>query len=184
LHQELLTKQAQVSPVQLVAEGEVTSPLDPDGVYPFTYQVKAGDSLWKISQQFYGHGCYYKQIAVENSLQNPDQLTVGMELVIPASPQDVVVIGLNDEVEQYSANNIQVGSDSTVKSNDQLNLASEKVRENSEYFTYQVEKGDSLWFIALKYYDDGSRWPEIYQANKTVIGYNPDLIHPGARLNL
>jgi len=45
--------------------------------------------------------------------------------------------------------------------------------------TYTVKAGDTLWLIAQKQYGDGSRWPQIYEANKSVIGSNPNLIHPG-----
>lgn len=45
--------------------------------------------------------------------------------------------------------------------------------------SYTVKKGDNLWNIAKKYYEDGSQWRKIYDANRDVIGENPDLIHPG-----
>lgn len=45
--------------------------------------------------------------------------------------------------------------------------------------TYTVVKGDCLWKIAVAFYGDGSRWPVIYNANKSVIGGNPNLIYPG-----
>lgn len=45
--------------------------------------------------------------------------------------------------------------------------------------THTVKRGDTLWAIAKKYYGDGSRWPTIYNANKAVIGGNPNLIKPG-----
>lgn len=35
--------------------------------------------------------------------------------------------------------------------------------------THTVARGDSLWAIAKKYYGDGSRYPEIYNANKVII---------------
>lgn len=35
--------------------------------------------------------------------------------------------------------------------------------------THAVARGDSLWAIAKKYYGDGSRYPEIYNANKAII---------------
>lgn len=35
--------------------------------------------------------------------------------------------------------------------------------------THTVARGDSLWAIAKKYYGDGSRYPEIYNANKAII---------------
>ena len=48
--------------------------------------------------------------------------------------------------------------------------------------TYVVVKGDYLSKIAQKFYGNGSLWPRIYQANKAVIGGNPNLIHPGQEL--
>jgi len=35
--------------------------------------------------------------------------------------------------------------------------------------THTVARGDSLWAIAKKYYGDGNRYPEIYNANKAII---------------
>ena len=34
---------------------------------------------------------------------------------------------------------------------------------------YTVKSGDTLWGIAKKHYNDGSKWKKIYDANKTVI---------------
>ncbi len=48
----------------------------------------------------------------------------------------------------------------------------------TEEWTHTVVPGDTLSGIALKYYEDASRWPEIYEANKDKIK-NPNLIHPG-----
>lgn len=45
--------------------------------------------------------------------------------------------------------------------------------------SYTVKSGDCLWNIAKKEYGDGSRWREIYEANKGVLGTNPNLIYPG-----
>ena len=35
--------------------------------------------------------------------------------------------------------------------------------------TYTVKSGDSLWAIAQKMYGNGSKYPDIYNANKSVI---------------
>jgi len=48
--------------------------------------------------------------------------------------------------------------------------------------TYVVKSGDSLSKIAKEVYKDAKRWPEIYEANKKLIGDNPNLIKPGQKL--
>ncbi|RCX13266.1 LysM domain-containing protein [Anaerobacterium chartisolvens] len=49
---------------------------------------------------------------------------------------------------------------------------------------YTVKKGDSLWAIAKLQYGDGSRYKEIYEKNKKIIGPDPNLIKPGQELVL
>jgi nucleoid-associated protein YgaU len=50
--------------------------------------------------------------------------------------------------------------------------------------TYIVRGGDSLSKIAKHHYGDANLWPRIYEANREVIGTNPDLIKPGQKLLL
>lgn len=45
-----------------------------------------------------------------------------------------------------------------------------------------VKKGESLSLIAKEYYGDIHKWTQIYEANKAVVGDNPDLIKPGQEL--
>jgi len=45
--------------------------------------------------------------------------------------------------------------------------------------TYTVQPGDSLFSIAQQAYGDGNKWQNIYDANKQVIGDDPNLIRPG-----
>jgi LysM repeat protein len=51
------------------------------------YTVKPGDTLSKISQQFYGNAKDYMRIfnANKDKLKDPDQINVGQELKIPAA---------------------------------------------------------------------------------------------------
>lgn len=47
--------------------------------------------------------------------------------------------------------------------------------------TYVVKSGDTLYAIAKKYYNDGSKYPKIYNANKNIIS-NPSVIKVGMKL--
>ena len=47
---------------------------------------------------------------------------------------------------------------------------------------YVVKSGDSLWKIAKLNLGDGSKWKQIYDLNKAVIGPAPDRIQPGQKL--
>ena len=49
---------------------------------------------------------------------------------------------------------------------------------------YTVQPGDNLWDIAKDKLGDGSRWGEIYDANKAIIGDNSRLILPGQQLQM
>lgn len=50
--------------------------------------------------------------------------------------------------------------------------------------TYTVVKGDCLWKIAQKFYGSGAQYTKIYEANKGVIGSNPNLIYAGQVLTI
>lgn len=50
--------------------------------------------------------------------------------------------------------------------------------------TYTVTKGDCLWNIAKKFYGDGAKYQQLYDANKGIVGGNPNLIYPGQVLTI
>ncbi|MBE2187267.1 MAG: LysM peptidoglycan-binding domain-containing protein [Rhodothermales bacterium] len=49
---------------------------------------------------------------------------------------------------------------------------------------YTIQKGDSLSKIAGAKYGDVHAWKELYEANKEVIGDNPDKIFPGQQIRI
>lgn len=53
----------------------------------------------------------------------------------------------------------------------------------STAITYVVQRGDTLWKIAKKFYGDGSHWQKIYADNISVIS-NPNKIYVGQVLTL
>lgn len=52
---------------------------------PQTYTVVAGDSLWRISARLLGGGSKWPSIAKANELRNPNRLSIGQELKLPAA---------------------------------------------------------------------------------------------------
>jgi nucleoid-associated protein YgaU len=49
------------------------------------YVVKSGDNLSKISKSFYGSPNDYNKIAKANGIADPDKISVGQQLKIPAA---------------------------------------------------------------------------------------------------
>lgn len=50
--------------------------------------------------------------------------------------------------------------------------------------TYEVQEGDTLGTIAKRFYGDSGKWRAIFDANKDVIGDNPDAIRIGTKLKI
>ena len=48
-----------------------------------TYTVESGDTLWAISERFYGDGSKYQIIADASGISNPDLIQPGQVLTIP-----------------------------------------------------------------------------------------------------
>jgi LysM repeat protein len=48
-----------------------------------TYTVESGDTLWAISERFYGDGSKYQVIADASGISNPDLIQPGQVLTIP-----------------------------------------------------------------------------------------------------
>ena len=65
---------------------------------------------------------------------------------------------------------------------DMLLKQKELMQKAKEVKKHVVVSGDTLSGIAQKYYDDADKYMKIYEANKELIGDNPDLIQPGMEL--
>ena len=48
---------------------------------------------------------------------------------------------------------------------------------------YEIQKGDTLWAIAQKFYGDGNKYKKIFEDNKEVIK-DPDKIYPGQKIRI
>jgi nucleoid-associated protein YgaU len=61
-------------------------------------------------------------------------------------------------------------------------VADIKVAKTDVYGYYIVKSGDSLSKISKDVYDNGGLFQKIYEANKSTIGDNPNMIKPGQKL--
>ena len=50
--------------------------------------------------------------------------------------------------------------------------------------SYITTDADTLWDIAVRFYGDGAQWPKIYEANRTVIGADPNVLTGGLTLQI
>lgn len=91
---------------------------------------------------------------------------------IEAKDVTVYTIVEANTTQSTQSSNISSGSRAASSTTD-TNTASEQTR------TYTVKSGDCLWNIAQKLLGKGSRWTEIYDLNKKVIGSSPNLIYAG-----
>lgn len=121
---------------------------------PRQYTVQDGDSLWTIAESNYGSGYNWVDIAQANTLNNANLLTSGQVLTLPR---------------------VAVREPATTRIEEQKQAVSITSSE------YTVQKGDSLWDIAIRAYNDGYRWTKIALENKLE---NPNVIHPGNTLRL
>lgn len=86
---------------------------------------------------------------------------------------------------------VKVGEDGTTKTENKRDTSSAPTGGG----TYTVQSGDTLQKIAKKFYDDFSKWKQIYEANKSVIesaakkhgkgsSSNGHWIYPGTKLTI
>ncbi len=121
------------------------------------YVVREDDSLWTISADKRGDSSRWMQIAEANPSIRPDRLRVGQKIRLPAAPGRV---GVNRPAEIARA------------------------PASAEASSYVVRSGDTLSSIAERLYRDGGRWRPIYEANRALIGADPDRLEVGMTLRI
>lgn len=62
-------------------------------------------------------------------------------------------------------------------------MADDAFESSSETEYYTIESGDTLWGIAAKFLGNGSKYPEIFDANREVIE-DPDKIFVGQKIRI
>ena len=80
-------------------------------------------------------------------------------------------------------------AESLRRENDRLRAELRELKDRSAepgtiWQTYVVQNRDVLSKIAMQLYGDLSRWEEIYEANRDLIGDDPDRLEVGMELRI
>lgn len=120
------------------------------------HKVKYNDSLRKIANKYYGDESKWLLIfdANQNKIQDRNSLKMGTELIIPEEKI------LSQKIKGKTKNETTTPS---------LSQVVEVEDAKSTVNKHTVQQGDSLYTLAAKYYNDGSKWNKIYDANKKAL---------------
>jgi len=118
----------------------------------------------------------FKELPVDGLVVNVEEDLVNLAGVAkdyPIREKAILIAGNVEGISKVDANQLITMEQ----------ISEENVREIPEEIFYTIEKGDTLWAIASKYYDDGSKYTHIVDANIEVIK-NADLIYPGQAIRI
>jgi nucleoid-associated protein YgaU len=136
------------------------------------YIVQPNDSYYTISQKVYGDGGFFKAIYEHNRRQHPkpERLQVGDVLLVPdAATLQKLYPDLCPKPGRVAASQ-------------RVTPASARLRPGTK--VYVVEEGDTLFKIAKEHLGNPSRWGEVYQLNRELLGKDYDYLKPGTELLL
>jgi nucleoid-associated protein YgaU len=150
----------------------ITQPLvGDDAPKPGQYVVQPNDNYWTISKAVYGDGGFFKAIYEHNRRQHPkaERLQVGEVLFIPdAATLQKLYPDLCPKPGRVAA------PQRTMQASARIHSPGTKV--------YVVEEGDTLFKIAKDQLGNPSRWGEVYQLNRELLGKDYDYLKPGTEL--
>src|SRR3989344_3608475 len=130
------------------------------GELPVSYKIRAGDNLWKIAERYYQTGYGWVEIAQANKLANPNLILKDQDLTVP---QLAKAYPMTVEVREPAIG----GASSTSLTEEQEansgaivlgNQTNEQVPNPISGDSYVTVRGDSLWKIAIRAYNDGYQW--------------------------
>ena len=151
-----------VAPADPAGQAPASASQEPEDRQAIEYTVQPGDTLWALSERFYGTGHAFPRLVAANTgrvmpdggrFTHAGVIRPGWVLLIPSPSRTV------DHADGHTS--------------------------------YTVEAGDTLRGIAARLLGDAARWPEIFDLNRGTAALpdgrilaEPDLIWPGLRLRL
>ncbi len=118
------------------------------------YKVQYNDSLRKIAKKHYGDESGWLLIfnANQDKIQDRNSLKIGTELIIPEEEKTAIQ---------------KIKTDTTTPALSQVIEVEDAKPATSR--RHIIQQGDSLYALAVKYYNDGTKWTKISDANKKVL---------------
>ena len=116
------------------------------------HKVQSNDDLHKIAKKYYGDVSKWLLIfnANQDKIHDRNSLKVGTELIIP----------------EEKPSDLKTKTETTTPT---LSQVTEVENTTQTVKTHTVQQSDSLYKLAVKYYNDGSKWNEILEANKKIL---------------
>jgi len=127
---------------------------------PRVYVIEAGDTFSSIAEREFGDARHYVAIENENPTVNPNRLSVGQEVRLPAAA----------DLRDFDRG--------------EAPAEDRRVAAPAGGSVYVVKGGDSLRRIAREHYGSEEAWERIYKANRDLIGPDPAKIDMDMRLVL
>jgi nucleoid-associated protein YgaU len=115
-------------------------------------------------------------LVVEVDVENESVLLAGVAKDFETREKAILIAGNVEGIAKVDADQL-VTIEMINASNEEESI------EIPEEIFYTIEKGDTLWAIATKYYDDGNKYKYIVEANLEVIK-DADLIYPGQTIRI
>jgi nucleoid-associated protein YgaU len=158
LMKERMPRDIPLTPKKEEPPKEEPKPTRPRARSPIVHVVEKGETLSSISKKHYDTVAKWRIIYEANKsvIPDPNVVPVGTKLRIPAATE-----AGRAEVAAAAATRVALSADVP---------ASRRGRR-----TYTAKKGDTLFRIALKEYDDGSKWKDILAANRDQLKADRDL---------
>lgn len=124
------------------------------------WKVKEGDTLSSIAKEVYGKASVWPKLQEANPDIDPNRLQIGQKVQLPPS-EDVLpkstTQGAGDEQQT-----VIIPPEGSI--------------------THEVKANESLWAISAEHYGTGRHWRYIFEANKHVMGDDPDKLEEGMKL--
>lgn len=111
-----------------------------------TYIIQNGDSLWSISQKFYGIGEIYEKIAHDNGFTSNDVIYPGQEIIIKDINTDIALLKEEEKklVTEIQNNKPQINNSNTPDTSNMTYLGNYRITGYDPYCAHCCGKTDGI----------------------------------------